>query len=174
MKHQEEQQAAAKKEKTRLSLAWSKGRLSDDAYESRVRQIEAQEAQRQKRKEAIDKQLRSMRQVDYDGLDKIIASAAAQTSSTWEVDYIPDEVLERYQEKYTYQGNTYLATNPDTSLGRRIWDERRRLLIELGVKVYLNGREVKLSVNVPVQRADLQNYTKTVWSPSRATMSISP
>jgi hypothetical protein len=115
-------------EKERLSLVWTKGRLSDKTYEDEIARIESEEARLKSKLAEKESQLSSLDVV----VSHRLLSAARQIASG--------------------EGDSIADTDPDNPLGHEVWRIRRQLIRELGAEVLIQEREIIISVGIVLGR----------------------
>jgi DNA invertase Pin-like site-specific DNA recombinase len=174
--------AESEEAKSKLSEAWINKRIKPDKYYEMINKIESGEAARKETREKIQDRLSNLKNIDQGRLKAILHEISAQTCSYPDWILVSDE-LAAYQEEHGAEweqeykfddGTRYAAIDPDHPIGKQVWEARQKVLRDLNIKVYVDGRSVRVIFLAPILRVDGRTSTNATWSPFRAIMSTSP
>jgi len=138
---------------SKLSIAWSRGRLTDEDYEVQAKSAETdlQDSERQLSSAIV--QLQSVRQVDEVEFDRVAMIVA---SGLFEVDTELEDILDYVEGRtiltFDNSGNTYVTPDARNPKGRRAWELRQQVLKALEARIEIWGEDLRLDVGVPVER----------------------
>jgi DNA invertase Pin-like site-specific DNA recombinase len=147
----------AQQELDRLSIAWAGGKLSQEGYDARTEEIETEQIRRARLIVDYQNQLATMKTINRERLLEIGQEIAVWDSfgNDWKFDPSTSEseeqaLAETVEHFKARNGKTYENLNPDTEIGKRAWEIRRKLLDDLSVKVLIRGRELEVTLGVPL------------------------
>jgi hypothetical protein len=160
----DEELEAVQSEKDKLTAAWARDRYSDEAYEQDMTRLEREQSRLTAGKESRIGQLAALKQVDRDrllGLARKVAAGVDVFEDLVDLQMEPGggkalvETLgtHNYVEPGDGPDTAVMVVDPDSEFGRLVWESRRKLLMDLGVKVSLQGYDLAVTVGVPMGQA---------------------
>jgi hypothetical protein len=183
LRHLDQQLELAKDEKDKLTRAWARGRLSEGAYDKDVSGIEANEAKWERERELKRRELAGLRSVDTESLLALARMVASGVAARNLEQYLRDHPTKMgiysrgdsgewvLDNSRAYNVIEAYFADPDTELGREVWEIRRKLLRDLGVKVRISGRDLAVAVGVPVAPAVYGQNSVRKWCSTSHTCS---
>jgi len=155
----DDQLAASRDRMSKLSVAWTRGRISSDDYEEEVAQIEKEQSIGKRKRDRVIQRLGTTIRVNEAELDRIGILVAAgvndgSPSDLGTLGYAPDWVT------LALDGPPWTYFDPETPHGHRIWDLRRQVLEALKVQTVVKEWDIDVSAGVPVEVSNLSQSSR--------------
>jgi hypothetical protein len=147
-------------EMERLDHIYRRGRRSPEEYDRELDPLQAEENRLSQQIESRKAQRDALRRVDRDRLLELARDVVAWPPhfDPWQMEpgsESDDDLLENMTFIRTgTDGAEYQCVDPDHGVGHRVWEYRVKLMRDLGVRVSVMGRDVRVCVAVPVSTGD--------------------